>query len=187
MVQLDLEEGVQRCRALQREGRPTAEFCEQADELQRLLRREFVRKFAEVIDEKVSYRGDGTLAWIGPDGRAWNVCVYLYTSREKEDAVDLYRIAANFDGADYALKHFAEKAGGNLLQRAEQKLELTVGPKELMDFVTWLVEWMRFHVVGARLPRPPHRCRFTSPATDKYGYGWTTRAWKQMNSSRKSP
>ncbi len=154
------------------------------------LRREFYSLFAAAMNVPVkitsaSYSSNSPIAsWIDDRQRLNYVNVYPYTAPDEFIPLRpfILRLAIN------------KSAGRVMMGRNEQEcrglnlvwdFELTVLPREILDFLPWIVSLVKTSDKGlpSFLQLPPHPFELTVPPIGLRNHAWTEKAWLLANST----
>ncbi len=153
------------------------------------LRREFYSLFATAMKVPVritgtSYSSNSPIAsWIDDRQRLNYVNVYPYIAPDEFIPLRpfILRLAINKSaGRVITGKNEQECRGPNLVW----DFELTVLPREILDFLPWIVNLVKADNKGSTsfLQLPPHPFELTLPAIGLTNQAWTAKAWHQANS-----
>jgi hypothetical protein len=154
------------------------------------LRREFYSLFAAAMDMPVmitgtSYSSNSPIAsWMDDRRRLNYVNVYAYTAPDEFIPLRpfILRLAINKSaGRVMMVKKGQECRGLN----AVWDFELTVLPKEILDFLPWIVSLVEAHDKSSPslLVSPPHPFELKLPALELCNQAWTEKAWHLANST----
>lgn len=155
------------------------------------LRHDFYTLFAAAMDAPVritgkSYSNNSSIAsWVDDRQRINYVNVYPYTAPDKfiPKRPLVLRVAINKSaGRVMLVKPGPECRGFN----REWDFELTLLPEEIMDFLPWIVNWVKSHDKGAALfvQEPPHPLDLEVANTGLFKDVWTKKAWFMTDSSK---
>ncbi|MBE9036433.1 hypothetical protein [aff. Roholtiella sp. LEGE 12411] len=153
------------------------------------LRREFYSHFAAAMNMPViitgtSYTSNSPIAsWMDDRRRLNYVNVYAYTAPDEFVPLRpfILRLAINKSaGRVMMVKKGQECRGLNLVWN----FELTVLPKEILDFLPWIVSLVEAHDKGSSLllQTPPHPFELKLPVAGLFNEVWTEKAWLLANS-----
>ncbi len=153
------------------------------------LRREFYSHFAAAMNMPViitgtSYTSNSPIASWMDDRRQLNyINVYAYTAPDEFIPLRpfILRLAINKSaGRVMMVKKGQECRGLNLLWN----FELTVLPKEILDFLPWIVNLVEAHDKGSSLllQSTPHPFGLKLPVVGLLNEVWTEKAWLLANS-----
>ncbi|MFH7029667.1 MAG: hypothetical protein ACHBN1_30965 [Heteroscytonema crispum UTEX LB 1556] len=154
------------------------------------LRREFYSLFAAsmnmpVIITGTSYSSNSPIAsWMDDRRRLNYVNVYAYTAPDEFIPLRpfILRLAINKSaGRVMMVKKGQECRGLN----AVWDFELTVLPKEILDFLPWVVSLVEAYDKDSPslLVSPPHPFELKLPAFGLCNQAWTEKAWLLANST----
>lgn len=154
------------------------------------LRREFYSLFAAAMNMPVmitgtSYSSNSPIAsWMDDRRRLNYVNVYAYTAPDEFIPLRpfILRLAINKSaGRVMMVKKGQECRGLN----AVWDFELTVLPREILDFLPWVVNLVEAHdkSLPSLLVSPPHPFELKLPALELCNQAWTEKAWHLANST----
>jgi hypothetical protein len=153
------------------------------------LRREFYSLFAAAMNMPVmitgtSYSSNSPIAsWMDDRRRLNYVNVYAYTAPDEFIPLRpfILRLAINKSaGRVIMVKKGQECRGLN----AVWDFELTVLPREILDFLPWVVNLVEAHdkSLPSLLVSPPHPFELKLPDFELCNQAWTEKAWHLANS-----
>lgn len=154
------------------------------------LRREFYSDFAAAMNMPVmitgtSYSSNSPIAsWMDHRQRLNYVNVYAYTAPDEFVPFRpfILRLAINKSVGRIMMSKKGQVCQGlNLVW----DFELTVLPKEILDFLPWIVSLVEAHDKGSPLllQSPPHSFELQVPAVGFFKNAWTQKAWLLANST----
>ncbi|BAY07887.1 hypothetical protein [Calothrix sp. NIES-2098] len=147
------------------------------------LRREFYSLFAAAMKTPVSisstcYSSNSPIAsWIDNRQKLNYVNIYAYTAPDEFNPLRpfILRLAINKSALQFMM--------GKKLQKSQElnvrwNFELTVLPREILDFLPWIVSLVeaRDRVSPSLLQSPPHPFELKVPASGLYNNVWTLEA-----------
>ncbi len=146
--------------------------------------------FAAAMDMPVritgtSYSSNSPIAsWMDMRQRLNYVNVYAYTAPDEFIPLRpfILRLAINKSaGRGIMVQKGQAYRGLNLVW----DFELTALPKEILDFVPWIVDLVEAHEKSSPslLVLPPHPFEFKEPAIGLCSEAWTQKAWETANSA----
>jgi hypothetical protein len=147
------------------------------------LRREFYSLFAAAMKKPVSitsttYSSNSPIAsWIDDRQQLNYLNIYAYIAPDEFTPLRpfILRLAINKSALQYMMgKKFQQSRGLNLIW----DFELTVLPREILDFLPWIVSLVEAHdqVAALRLQSPPHPFELKVPDVGLYNNAWTCEA-----------
>ncbi|MEH2433109.1 MAG: hypothetical protein V7K25_02450 [Nostoc sp.] len=153
------------------------------------LRREFYSNFAAAMNLPVSITGTSyssnspIASWMDHRQRLNYLNVYAYTAPDEFVPFRpfILRLAINKSaGRITTFKKGQVCRGLNLMW----DFELTVLPKEILDFLPWIVNLVESHDKGSSLllQLPPHSFELEVPEVRLFNNAWTQKAWLLANS-----
>ncbi len=154
------------------------------------LRREFYSSFATAMNMPViitgtSYSSNSPIAsWMDYRERLNYVNIYAYTAPDEFVPFRpfILRLAINKSaGRVTTFRKGQVWRGLNLVW----DFELTVLPKEILDFLPWIVNLVEAHDKGSclLLQSPPHSFELKVPEVEFFNNVWTQKAWLLANST----
>ncbi|MBR8835643.1 MAG: hypothetical protein DSM106950_16925 [Stigonema ocellatum SAG 48.90 = DSM 106950] len=154
------------------------------------LRREFYSLFACAMNVPVritgaSYSSNSPIAsWIDDRQLLNYLNVYPYIAPDELIPFRpfILRLAINKSaGKVTVVKKDQECRGPNL----QWDFELTVLPREILDFLPWIVSLVKADHKGSPslLQVPPHPFEFKVPTVGLFNQAWTAKAWLLANST----
>jgi hypothetical protein len=154
------------------------------------LRREFYSLFSAAMKTPVkvsgtSYSSNSPIAsWMDRRQRLNYVNVYAYTAPDETIPLRpfILRLAINKSACSAMMSTRGQECRGmNLLWN----FELTVLPREILDFLPWIVSLVEAHDKSSPtlLLSPPHPFELEEPATGLCNQAWTEKAWHLANST----
>ena len=156
------------------------------------LRREFYSLFAAAMNVPVkitgaSYSSNSPIAsWIDHRQRLNYVNVYAYTAPDEFIPLRpfILRLAINKSADRIMMGKKEQECRG--LNRVWD-FELTVLPKEILDFLPWIVVLVNASDKGSPslslLQSPPHPFELKVPPVGLFNQAWTEKAWLLANST----
>ncbi|MBD2533912.1 hypothetical protein H6G97_31960 [Nostoc flagelliforme FACHB-838] len=153
------------------------------------LRREFYSNFVAAMNMPVnitgtSYSNNSPIAsWIDHRQRLNYINVYAYTAPDEFVPLCpfILRLGINKSaGRVMVLRKGQVCRGLNLVW----DFELTVLPKEILDFLPWIVKLVESHDKGSPLliESPPHSFELKVSEVELFNNAWTQQAWLLANS-----
>ena len=147
------------------------------------LRREFYSLFAATMKTPVSisstsYSSNSPIAtWIDDRQQLNYVNIYAYTAPDEFNPLRpfILRLAINKSALQFMMGKKSQKSRGlNLIWN----FELTVLPREILDFLPWIVSLVeaRDRVAPLQLQSPPHPFELKVPALELCNNAWTLEA-----------
>ncbi|OUL37261.1 hypothetical protein BV372_03290 [Nostoc sp. T09] len=147
------------------------------------LRREFYSLFATAMRTPVlitgtSYSSNSPIAsWIDNRQQLNYVNIYAYTAPDEFNPLRPFvlRLAINKSALQFMMgKKWQQYRGLNLVW----DFELTVLPREILDFLPWIVSLVEAHdqVAPLLLQSPPHPFELKMPAVGLCNNAWTLEA-----------
>ncbi|MBD2355074.1 hypothetical protein H6G41_10660 [Tolypothrix sp. FACHB-123] len=147
------------------------------------LRHEFYSLFAVAMKMPVrisstSYSSNSPIAsWIDDKQQLNYVNIYAYTAPDEFNPLRpfILRLAINKSALQFMMgKKWQKSRGLNLLW----DFELTVLPKEILDFLPWIVSLIEAHnqVVPPLIQSPPHPFELKLPDVGLCNHAWTLEA-----------
>ncbi|MEH1891361.1 MAG: hypothetical protein V7K92_18550 [Nostoc sp.] len=154
------------------------------------LRREFYSNFAAAMNMPViitgtSYSSNSPIAsWMDYRERLNYVNIYAYTAPDEFVPFRpfILRLAINKSAGRVTTFRKGQVCRGlNLVW----DFELTVLPKEILDFLPWIVNLVEAHDKGSSLllQSPPHSFELKVPEVEFFNNAWTQKAWLLANST----
>ncbi|MEH2197781.1 hypothetical protein [Nostoc sp.] len=154
------------------------------------LRHKFYCNFAATMNMPVSITGTSyssnspIASWMDRRERLNYVNVYAYTAPDEFVPFRpfILRLAINKSAGRVATFRKGQVCRGlNLVW----DFELTVLPKEILDFLPWIVNLVEAHDKGSSLllQSPPHLFEFKVPEVGLLNNAWTQKAWLLANST----
>ncbi|HYX17909.1 MAG TPA: hypothetical protein VE944_26825 [Nostoc sp.] len=152
------------------------------------LRREFYSNFAAAMNLPVSITGTSyssnspIASWMDHRQRLNYLNVYPYTAPDEFVPFRpfILRLAVNKSAGITTFRKGQVCRGLNLMW----DFELTVLPKEILDFLPWIVNLVESHDKGSPLllQSPPHSFELKVPEVGLFNSAWTQKAWLLANS-----
>ncbi|WP_250122272.1 hypothetical protein [Chroococcidiopsis sp. CCMEE 29] len=155
------------------------------------LRREFYSLFATAMEMPVSitngssYASNSSMAsWIDRRRQLNYVCVYAHTAPDElvPERPFILRVAINKGaGVIVAAKREKDCRGFN----QSWHFELTLLPEEILDFLPWIVSFVKSHEKCSTsfVLEPPHPFDFKMSNVLLFHEAWTQKAWQQLSNS----
>ncbi|MDZ8054109.1 MAG: hypothetical protein RMX68_019570 [Aulosira sp. ZfuVER01] len=147
------------------------------------LRHEFYSLFAVAMKTPVSisstsYSSNSPIAsWIDDRQQLNYINIYAYTAPDEFNPLRpfILRLAINKSALQFMMGKKLQKSRGlNLVW----DFELTVLPREILDFLPWIVSLVEVHdrVAPSLLQSPPHPFELKVPALELCNNAWTLEA-----------
>ncbi|MBN3883362.1 MAG: hypothetical protein V7K64_27990 [Nostoc sp.] len=154
------------------------------------LRREFYSNFAAAMNMPVmitgtSYSSNSPIAsWMDHRDRLNYINVYAYTAPDEFVPFRpfILRLGINKSAGRVAVLRKGQVCRGlNLVW----DFQLTVLPKEILDFLPWIVNLVETHDKNPSLllQSPPHLFELEVPEVGLFDNAWTQKAWLLANST----
>ncbi|MEH2268753.1 MAG: hypothetical protein V7K68_10020 [Nostoc sp.] len=154
------------------------------------LRRKFYSNFAAAMNMPVmitgtSYSSNSPIAsWMDHRDRLNYINVYAYTAPDEFVPFRpfILRLAINKSAGRVAVLRKGQVCRGlNLVW----DFQLTVLPKEILDFLPWIVNLVETHDKNPSLllQSPPHLFELEVPEVGLFDNAWTQKAWLLANST----
>ena len=155
------------------------------------LRREFYTLFAAAMEVPVSITngssstGNPPMAfWIDDRRRLNYLRVYVYTAPDEliPERPFILRVSVNKGGGIATTARWRKGCQG---LNQDWYIELTLLPEEILAFLPWLVNFVKFHDQGSVsfIQEPPHPFYFNIPNFRSAHDAWTQKARQEMRNS----